>query len=190
MPQFLLNFNVNGITQTITRTDKIEVRAGDKNYWYALFNFLDDTFDGLDGLSATFSRDRFTNVANAKIVPLNLVSETANEKIVRTAICQIPWEVMTSRGTMFVGLFAGDMLVTNEVKVQVALGAPALGSESQPTQGWYEKFQGLLEDFSEEINISAYRTAADQDIIDEAQNVAIQSITEIPLEEIYEIINS
>ena len=135
MPNFYLNFDVNGATQTITATNKRPLRAGSKNYWYATFNFLDDNFDGLEYLSASFSTKPYSPTrTQAILVPI--VDNKA----------QIPWEMMTRKRKFYIGVFAGDMLVTNEEVLEVTESAPTGGIYSDPTSSWYNTFIDKLEE--------------------------------------------
>ncbi len=134
MPRFDIPFTVSGETQTITATQNLAIRAGSKNYWFATFTFTDNIFEGLEYLSATFSTEPYArSKGRAKIVPIE------NNQ------CQVPWEVLTRKGKVYVGIFAGDMLVTNEATFEVTYSAPTLGNESQPTESWYARFETALD---------------------------------------------
>lgn len=140
MPRFDIEFAVNGQTQTLTVTQRKAIRAGSKNYWYAVFA-LDATVAELSPLYATFSREPYhRNRGRAIIVPL----EQSDARSGTEYFCQFPWEVLTRKGSVFVGLFAGDMLVTNEVEIEVTEAAPTLGSEGHHTAPWYKPFVDAL----------------------------------------------
>lgn len=140
MPRFDIEFAVNGQTQTLTVTQRKAIRAGSKNYWYAVFA-LDATVAELSPLYATFSREPYhRNRGRAIIVPL----EQSDARSDTEYSCQFPWEVLTRKGSVFVGLFAGDMLVTNEVEIEVTEAAPTLGSEGHHTAPWYKPFVDAL----------------------------------------------
>lgn len=133
MPKFNIEFKVNGKTQTITAVGNKKLRAGSKNYWYATFTFLDNSFDGLEYLSASFSIKPYSsNRTDAIIVPIE-----NNE-------CQIPWEMLTKKRKFYVGVFAGDMLVTNEEVIEVTEAALTGGVYTQPTTSWFDIFLDLL----------------------------------------------
>ena len=140
MPRFDIEFAVNGQTQTLTANAHYKIRAGSKNYWYAVIT-VDATLAGLDYMYATFSREPYQrNRGRAKKVPLERIADNAST----VYECQIPWEVLTRKGSVFVGLFAGDMLVTNEVEIEVTEAAPTLGSEGHHTAPWYKPFVDAL----------------------------------------------
>lgn len=137
---FYTTFSVDGDAQTITLTGGGEIRASSKHYFKARFAFVDgdsNAFLRLDHLTATFSpvpAERSRNGAYS--VPL--------EETEGVYECEIPWEVLTRRGNVYVGVFAGDMLVTNEATIRVTKAAPVLGSHSQPTESWWSRFSAAL----------------------------------------------
>lgn len=176
MPRFDIPFTINGETQTITATGNRTIRAGSKNYWYAAFSFVDEDFDDLSHLSATFSNEPYIrNRGRAKVVPLefdeanvtpNIPPEvTRSVTVYHTASCRIPWEVLTRKGKVYVGIFAGDMLVTNEAEIDVTFAAPTLGEESQPTAGWYERFEADLAAKQDKLTAGKNITITDKGVI-------------------------
>lgn len=50
MPRFDIEFRVTTDTQTITAVSAPQIRAGSRNYWYAVFS-IDGEMSGLQGLS-------------------------------------------------------------------------------------------------------------------------------------------
>lgn len=133
MPKLTIPISVTGSTQTLALTGNHTIRAGSKNYWFAVFTFKDNVFDGLEYLTATFSNEPYElNRGRAKLVPV-----TNNE-------AQVPWEVLRRKGKVYVGLFAGDMLVTNEVVIDVTEAAPTLGDPSNPSPSWYAPFEAEI----------------------------------------------
>lgn len=129
MPKFYITFDVDGATQTILPTSNRKIRAGSKNYWYAKFNFLDDYFINLEYLSASFSAKPYSpNRKGGILVPI-----VDNE-------CKVPWEMLTKKRKIYIGVFAGDMMVTNEAVIEVTEAAVAAGTQSEPTRSWYEFF--------------------------------------------------
>lgn len=58
--------------------------------------------------------------------------------------CQIPWEVLTKRGTVYVGLFGGDLMVTNEAEITVTYAAPTMGDAPAPHENWYDELLEVL----------------------------------------------
>lgn len=138
MPNFNINFTVDGESQTITRTSPRKVRAGSRNYFYAVFQFLDSAFTELEGLTAVFSGVPYErNRGGAYKIPLE-------EHDGNTYTVQVPWEVLTRRGTVYVGVFAGDMLVTNEAEFEVTKAAPTDGGNPVPSQTWLAKLLAMI----------------------------------------------
>jgi hypothetical protein len=145
---FYTTFSVDGDAQTITLTGGGEIRASSKHYFRARFEFVGNdggnAFLRLDHLTATFSpvpAERSRNGAYS--VPL--------EETEGVYECEIPWEVLTRRGNVYVGVFAGDMLVTNEATIRVTKAAPVLGSHSQPTESWWSRFSAALAGLAQRI---------------------------------------
>jgi len=167
MPKFYLNFDVNGATQTITATNKRPLRAGSKNYWYATFNFLDDSFDGLDYLSASFSTKPYSpNRTQAIIVPI--VDNMA----------QIPWEMMSRRRKFYMGIFAGDMLVTNEETLEVTEAPLTGGIYSEPTSTWYDTFIDGLDEKQDKLTVGEHISISEDNEISADLEGAVLYLTQ------------
>ncbi|MBQ1716812.1 MAG: hypothetical protein II517_04200 [Ruminococcus sp.] len=145
MPTFETIFAVDGNTQTIQTMSGGSIRAKSKHYFTAVFRFgADDPFLELDYLSATFSPVPFERCRNgAYIVPLT-PQDREREAAYVAYECEIPWEVLTRKGKVYVGVFAGDMLVTNEAQIEITAAAPVLGADSQPTQSWWARFAAAI----------------------------------------------
>lgn len=163
MARFDTVFNIDGNTQTITLASGGTIRAKSKHYFYAKFQFNDGTRDvdpflTLENLSAVFSPVPFErNRGGAYIVPL---PQSAPYE------CEIPWEVLTRKGKVYVGIFAGDMLVTNEAEINVTHAAPVLGADSQPTQSWWARFSAAIAELTAAIR-------GKQDILTAGENITI-----------------
>jgi hypothetical protein len=163
MARFDTVFNIDGNTQTITLASGGTIRAKSKHYFYAVFQFSDGTQDvdpflTLENMSAVFSPVPFErNRGGAYIVPL---PQNAPYE------CEIPWEVLTRKGKVYVGIFAGDMLVTNEAEINVTHAAPVLGVDSQPTQSWWSRFSAAIAELTAAIR-------GKQDILTAGANITI-----------------
>ena len=97
-------FTVSGqrISQDI---DNPELHAGDKNHFYAVFD-MEDAFVKAE------PRAVFTKQGCSVLMKL---SERQDGKFE----CVIPWEVMQTTGFFTVGIFGGDMMLTNALSVKV-----------------------------------------------------------------------
>jgi hypothetical protein len=132
MPRFDIEFRVATDTQTITAVSAPQIRAGSRNYWYAVFS-IDGEMSDLQGLTASFSRNPYKGGARkAYMVPIV------------DGECQIPWEALTKRGTVYVGLFGGDLMVTNEAEITVTYAAPTMGDAPVPHENWYDELLEVL----------------------------------------------
>lgn len=132
MPRFDIQFNVSTATQTITASSAPQIRAGSRNYWYARFN-IDGEMSGLHGLTASFSNTPNKGGARkAYMVPIE------NRQ------CQIPWEVLKRKGTVYVGISGGDLMVTNEAEITVTYAAPTMGDAPEPHDNWYDELLEVL----------------------------------------------
>lgn len=126
MPRINVPFTVE--IQTITQTPRVELVAGDQNYFYATFN-LCETWGDVSDLKASFSRGDIK-----KTVPL-----TAGDGCLE---CLIPWEVMQTKGIFYVGIFGGDRILTNTAVVYVNKGCACDGSDPEPpTPDWFNAIE-------------------------------------------------
>ena len=123
-------FTVSGqrISQDI---DNPELHAGDKNHFYAVFD-MEDAFVKAE------PRAVFTKQGCSVLMKL---SERQDGKFE----CVIPWEAMQTTGFFTVGIFGGDMMLTNALSVKVFQGCTPEGGEPQePTPNWFYSIEVQL----------------------------------------------
>ena len=123
-------FTVSG--QRITQNnDNPALHAGDKRHFYAVFD-LEDAFKDIHP-KAVFTKQ------GASIM-IDLV-ENEDKKYE----CVIPWEAMYTSGFFTVGVFGGDMMLTNALSVKVAQGCvPDGGKPLEPTPGWSDEMSARM----------------------------------------------
>ena len=126
MDKCYLCFAVRG--QSITRTDDLEPVGGTRNYLFARFE-LSEEWRGLHQ-TAVFSSN------GCKPIGVEI----------RSGQCEVPWEVL--RGPEFrVGVFAGDLLTTDMVRVPVRTPVKTTAVPGvQPTPGAYETLVSRTEE--------------------------------------------
>lgn len=130
-------FTVSGqcITQDI---DNPTLHAGDKGYFYAVFD-LEDAFLDIEPKAV------FTKQGGS--VVMDLVKNAADKYE-----CAIPWEAMYTSGFFTVGIFGGDMMLTNAVSVKVEKGCvPEGGKPLEPTPGWSDKINAEITAINKEL---------------------------------------
>lgn len=155
MPRIDILFSVDG--DIISRLDKKRPKSGDREYFYAKFSINGEIWDNIDNKRASFTRGNDTY-----IMPLEAYNDCFE--------CKIPWEVMTKPGYFNVGIFGGNRLLTNQVKVDVDKGCLYDGIEpAQPTHDWFNKIDCEID----KINDVNYK-----DITDEYINSGINNIEE------------
>lgn len=155
MPRIDILFSVDG--DIISRLDKKRPKSGDREYFYAKFSINGEIWDNIDNKRASFTRGNDTY-----IMPLEAYNDCFE--------CKIPWEVMTKPGYFNVGMFGGNRLLTNQVKVDVDRGCLYDGIEPvPPTPDWFNKIDGEID----KINDVNYK-----DITDEYINSGINNIEE------------
>lgn len=122
--------------QKLTLLNKEPLRAADKNYFYATFD-LCETWSNIEGIKAAFERDTL-----AFVVELAPGADDCLE-------CLIPWEVMADKGNFTVGVFGGDLLLTNKVRLEVSEGCYCEGGVPlAPTKDWFSKMEEQVEGLS------------------------------------------
>ena len=125
--------------QFLSLVTKEPLRATDRNYFYAVFD-LCDTWSNVSGIKASFVRDDLSFV-----IPLEAGADGCLE-------CLIPWEVMQDKGEFYVGVFGGDRILTNRVRVDVAEGCLCDGGLPQaPTEDWFFKMEQNIEDLNDDM---------------------------------------
>ena len=127
--------------QKLTLLTKEPLRAKDENYFYAVFN-LCEKWSNVSGIKASFVRDDLSFV-----IELTQGADNCLE-------CLIPWELMTDKGEFYVGVFGGDRILTNTVRVDVAESCLCDGVAPQPpTPDWFTKIEDEILNFepSEEV---------------------------------------
>lgn len=126
-------FKVN--VQDLKLSEKQNLRAKDANYFYAVFD-LCETWNDVTGIKASFTRDDLSFA-----MPLTKRDDGYWE-------CQIPWEVMAQKGEFFTGLWGGDRILTNTVRIDVAESCLSDGIAPQPpTPDWFTKIEDEIENF-------------------------------------------
>lgn len=117
-------------------SDNPTLHAGDRNHFYAVFD-LEEVFLKLSPKAV------FKKQCRAVLMDLTLNDDGKFE-------CLIPWEVMTEPGFFTVGIFGGDMMLTNDLSIRVAKGCAPEGSEPlEPTKGWFRLIEGQIEALEE-----------------------------------------
>lgn len=155
MPRVDILFSVDG--DIISRLDKKRPKSGDREYFYAKFSINGEIWDNIDNKRASFTRGNDTY-----IMPLEAYNDCFE--------CKIPWEVMTKPGYFNVGIFGGNRLLTNQVKVDVDKGCLYDGIEPvPPTPDWFNKIDSEID----KINDVNYK-----DITDEYIDSGINNIEE------------
>lgn len=156
MPKIDILFSVDG--DVISRLDKKRPKSGDREYFYAKFSINGEMWNDIDNKRASFTRGNDTY-----IMPLEVCDSNCFE-------CKVPWEVMAKPGYFNVGIFGGNRLLTNQVKVDVDKGCLYDGIEpAQPTHDWFNKIDCEID----KINDVNYK-----DITDEYINSGINNIEE------------
>lgn len=121
--------------QNLTLITKEPLRAKDENYFYAVFNLCEKWSD-VNGIKASFVRDDLSFVVE--------LTQGANGYLE----CNIPWELMTDKGEFYVGIFGGDRILTNTVRIDVAESCLSDGAAPQPpTPDWFTKMEDKIENF-------------------------------------------
>lgn len=128
-----INFKI--VKQQMTLLTKEPLRQMDANYFYAVFD-LCETWSTVEGIKASFARDD----AGLYFVVDLVAGENGYLE------CQIPWEVLQKKGQFYVGVFGGNRILTNKVRVDVADSCYCDGEYPQaPTQDWFAKVEYQLE---------------------------------------------
>ena len=123
-------FTVSGqrISQDI---DNPELHAGDKRHFYAVFD-LEEAFSEADPKAV------FTKQGGSVLMDLVKREDGKFE-------CVIPWEAMYTSGFFTVGIFGGDMMLTNALSVKVFQGCtPEGGAPLEPTPGWFDSIEAQV----------------------------------------------
>lgn len=129
-----LNFEIEN--QIITRTDSFQPVARSQNYLRASFTFSDD-WDGITDIKAIFRAN-----GNAYEVLLDEHGE-----------CAVPWEALTTSGTIRVSVYGGDRITANMARVTV-LQSGYTGHAtptSDPTKDTYEALLERMDEIDEDI---------------------------------------
>ena len=149
MPRIDILFSVDG--DIISRLDKKRPKSGDREYYYAKFSINGEIWNDIDNKRASFTRRNSTY-----IMPLDECGSNCFE-------CKIPWEVMTKQGYFNVGIFGGDRLLTNQVKVDVDRGCLHNGTESvPPTPDWFNKIDMKIDDIESKIENGGVQFTTDE----------------------------
>ena len=121
--------------QHIKRTDTFEPVAKSQNYLYAKFTFLTDEWTGL--VTALFKTESSV---------YEMLLDENNE-------CLVPWEVLTSEGNIYVSIFAGDLVTTNQSRVHIIESGYTEDAESSedPTPSIYEQLLAKYDELNEKI---------------------------------------
>lgn len=126
-----LAFNVS--KQHIERADSEIPVAGSKNYLTAKFNFLTDEWTGTK--TAIFKKG----------------SDVLCVVLDEDDTCLVPWEVIKP-GIFLVSVFCGDLVTTNQVKVNVDSSGYAVGkTPNLPTPDVYSQIITSMDDMKEDI---------------------------------------
>lgn len=128
-----INFKI--VKQQMTLLTKEPLRQMDANYFYAVFD-LCETWSTVNGIKASFARDDEGLYFVVDLVP----GENGCLE------CQIPWEVLQKKGQFYVGVFGGNRILTNKVRVDVADSCYCDGEYPEaPTQDWFAQVEYQLE---------------------------------------------
>ena len=123
-------FTVSGqrISQDI---DNPELHSGDKRHFYAVFD-LEEAFSEAEPKAV------FTKRGGSVLMDLVKRDDGKFE-------CVIPWEAMFTSGFFTVGIFGGDMMLTNALSVKVFQGCtPEGGAPLEPTPGWFDAIEAQV----------------------------------------------
>ena len=117
-----------------------ELHAGDKQHFYAVFD-LEEAFSELEGsLRAVFTKQ-------GKAVIIDLIKNASGK-----FECIIPWEAMYTAGFFTVGIFGGEMMLTNALSVKVSQGCiPSGDAPLEPTPGWFTIVEDEIEDIKRRL---------------------------------------
>lgn len=129
-----LNFEIEN--QIITRTDDFQPVARSQNYLRASFTFSDD-WDGITDIKAIFR-------ANGKAYEV-LLDENGE--------CVVPWEALTTSGTVRVSVYGGNRITANMARVTV-LQSGYTGHATptaDPTKDTYEALLERMDEIDEDI---------------------------------------
>lgn len=96
----IFEFQVTG--NNLRRTDFNKMVAVSRNNAAAKFNFNSD-WDNVTPIVAQFSKDE----------------NTCYDAIIENGECEVPWEVLESEGTLSVAVAGGDLITTNNIKINV-----------------------------------------------------------------------
>jgi hypothetical protein len=123
------------ITQDI---DNPVLHAGDKKHFYAVFD-LEEAFQSIEPKAV------FTKQGGS--ILMDLIKNEADKYE-----CVIPWEAMYTAGFFTVGIFGGDMMLTNTVSVKVEKGCvPEGGKPLEPTPGWADVIDASIRAINKEL---------------------------------------
>ena len=148
MPRIDILFFVDD--DVISRLDKKRPKSGGREYYYAKFRINGEIWDDIDNKRASFTRGNDTY-----IMPLEAYNDCFE--------CKIPWEVMIKPGYFNVGMFGGDRLLTNQVKVDVDRGCLHDGTESvPPTPDWFNKIDMEIDDINSKIENGGVQFTTDE----------------------------
>ena len=107
--------NFRAINQSLTRTDTFIPVAGSKNYLLASFEFTTDDWDSIDTKTAVFVNEQ------------NIKQEVA----ISDGMCFVPFEVLTNSGYIYVSVYGGDRITTNNVPVFIEASGYTEEDETQ-----------------------------------------------------------
>lgn len=126
--------------QNLTPPSK-RLRAGDKNYFFAIFDLCEQWQE-----LQVRARFRRADMVMPLVVDLTPTEDGKKE-------CQIPWEVLTASGTVYVGIFAGDLILTNEAPLYIDAAFDATGGEDpqDPTRDWFLATEEHLAELDEKV---------------------------------------
>ena len=141
MTRINVNFEVK--QQQIVWIKEQPLRARDENYFYAVFK-LCDKWKNVAGIKAAFFRGE----------ELPYIIDLAESQEVDGCLeCLIPWEVMAEKGEFYVGVFGGERILTNKVRVDVGESCYCGGGQSSsPTYDWFREVDERLEELKDTAN--------------------------------------
>lgn len=122
--------------QLIRRTDKFKPIADSKNYLYAHFDFLTEEWEGKIGTAIFTKGDK----------SYTMLLDTENN-------CLVPWELLVDGGDIYVSVFSGMLITTNNSRITVGKSGYTETTENseEPTPNIYAQIITSIEDLRQDL---------------------------------------
>ena len=148
-----IRFTIDGQHIQREASNNFKVVQLSKNYLRAKFDFRTEDWDGVTA-TALFRRG----------------SRTWDALISPEGTCLVPWEALVQEGEMYVSVFGGSLITTDEELVRVAHSGYTtdIAEHLQPTQSVYELLTQYMDEALAKVEASV---ATVQDFIDNMDEI-------------------